>query len=285
VSGVQSGERPALPGAAGSSGTGQVVSRTWDAALLATAEGSAVELRVVGHASTDLGDERAVEVGAVAWNAAYAAAGPELYFLRARYYDPTTGRFVSRDLLELNQRYAYVGNNPLIYTDLLGLCRGSWNPLDWGDCVLDAADTTRDAAVGTAGFAWDTAVGAHNLARNGLDATIANDFGSDCAFTARESGVTFHFGCSGQAESFLLGARRRAVTVGTDVFTYRTELSEPLKRHEACHVGQYDRFGDAFLFVYMFRKEAFEEAARWTASNTTSIASARRVCSGTQFSD
>jgi RHS repeat-associated protein len=103
-----------------SSETGQVVSGTWDAALLATADGSAVELRVVGHASTDLGDERAVEVGAVAWRSGYAVAGPELYFLRARYYDPSTGRFVSRDPVAFVQRYAYAWNNPVLYTDVDG---------------------------------------------------------------------------------------------------------------------------------------------------------------------
>jgi RHS repeat-associated protein len=44
-----------------------------------------------------------------------------LYFLRARYYDPETGRFLARDPLEFNQRYAYAGNNPVAYTDPAGL--------------------------------------------------------------------------------------------------------------------------------------------------------------------
>lgn len=50
-----------------------------------------------------------------------------LYYLRARYYDPTIGRFISEDSFEgqvnnplsLNQ-YAYVRNNPLIYVDPSG---------------------------------------------------------------------------------------------------------------------------------------------------------------------
>jgi RHS repeat-associated protein len=45
-----------------------------------------------------------------------------LYFLRARYYDPETGRFLARDPMEFNQRYAYAGNNPVAYTDPSGLC-------------------------------------------------------------------------------------------------------------------------------------------------------------------
>ncbi len=50
-----------------------------------------------------------------------------LYYLRARYYDPTIGRFISRDTLEgditnpltLNQ-YTYVENDPLGYVDPSG---------------------------------------------------------------------------------------------------------------------------------------------------------------------
>lgn len=50
-----------------------------------------------------------------------------LYYLRARYYDPSMGRFINEDTYEgqinnplsLNL-YTYVGNNPLIYTDPSG---------------------------------------------------------------------------------------------------------------------------------------------------------------------
>ena len=51
-----------------------------------------------------------------------------LYYLRARYYDPTVGRFISKDPLPgavanpLSQnRFAYALSNPLRYTDTLGL--------------------------------------------------------------------------------------------------------------------------------------------------------------------
>ena len=54
-----------------------------------------------------------------------------LLYLRARYYDPTLGRFISADPYwgRLNEpasqnRYAYVHNNPLMYTDPSGLCIG-----------------------------------------------------------------------------------------------------------------------------------------------------------------
>lgn len=51
------------------------------------------------------------------------------YYLRARYYDPTVGRFITEDTykgqvdnpLSLN-RYTYVQNNPVVYTDPSGHC-------------------------------------------------------------------------------------------------------------------------------------------------------------------
>ncbi len=54
--------------------------------------------------------------------------GSGLYFYNARYYDPGVGRFVSADSTVPDEsnpqdynRYSYVRNNPLIYTDPTGL--------------------------------------------------------------------------------------------------------------------------------------------------------------------
>jgi RHS repeat-associated protein len=49
-----------------------------------------------------------------------------LVYLRARYYDPKTAEFltVDPDLANTGIPYAYVGDSPLTYTDLLGLCGG-----------------------------------------------------------------------------------------------------------------------------------------------------------------
>ncbi len=47
-----------------------------------------------------------------------------LYFLRARYYSPTTGKFISRDPIGQNDQinlYTYVANSPVMYVDLMGL--------------------------------------------------------------------------------------------------------------------------------------------------------------------
>jgi RHS repeat-associated protein len=64
----------------------------------------------------------------------FAFAGREwdaetgLYFYRARYYEPTQGRFVSEDpigLLGGSHYYLYVRGNPLLWVDPLGLVEGS----------------------------------------------------------------------------------------------------------------------------------------------------------------
>jgi RHS repeat-associated protein len=54
-----------------------------------------------------------------------------LYYYRARYYDPSTGRFLSQDPIRFaggdSNLYRYVGNAPTIYTDPLALWRVSFN--------------------------------------------------------------------------------------------------------------------------------------------------------------
>jgi RHS repeat-associated protein len=44
-----------------------------------------------------------------------------LEYLRARYYDPAIGRFITQDPIGSLNRYAYVLNNPLLWVDPWGL--------------------------------------------------------------------------------------------------------------------------------------------------------------------
>jgi len=67
-------------------------------------------------------------LGATTIRFAYAGrdydADTELYYYRARWYDPQARRFISEDPIGLNggiNIYAYVGNNPINYTDPSGL--------------------------------------------------------------------------------------------------------------------------------------------------------------------
>ncbi len=82
-------------------------------------------------------------------------------FPGVRYYDPTTGTFLTRDPIEAITRspYAYVDGNPLNMVDPSGLC--GWSD-PWG-CANDAAEfvgglvpeEVRDADLGE--FDWGTA--------------------------------------------------------------------------------------------------------------------------------
>jgi RHS repeat-associated protein len=54
-----------------------------------------------------------------------------LYYLQARYYDPTTAQFLTRDPLEDEtcQPYSYAGDDPIDNSDPSGLsCLGDWCP-------------------------------------------------------------------------------------------------------------------------------------------------------------
>jgi RHS repeat-associated protein len=56
----------------------------------------------------------------------------QLYYYRARYYDPKPGRFVSEDPLRFiagNNFYTYVENNPINHVDPLGLESGNINQM------------------------------------------------------------------------------------------------------------------------------------------------------------
>jgi RHS repeat-associated protein len=64
-----------------------------------------------------------------------------LYYYRARYYSPELQRFVSEDPIGFAggiNFYVYVGNNPIKFTDPLGLISPNWTPgrecikCDWG---------------------------------------------------------------------------------------------------------------------------------------------------------
>lgn len=55
--------------------------------------------------------------------------GTGLQYLRARYYDGTTGRFLSTDPIEAASLYGYVGNNPATKIDPLGLQEDEPEPI------------------------------------------------------------------------------------------------------------------------------------------------------------
>lgn len=84
-----------------------------------------------------------------------------LQYLRARFYDPATGQFLTKDPLAAVTRapYGYANENPLRYVDPSGLCGvsvGHWGPveypsLDVGDCPEGVLESPWTAPVATTG--------------------------------------------------------------------------------------------------------------------------------------
>ncbi|MBI4866530.1 MAG: hypothetical protein HY816_06235 [Candidatus Wallbacteria bacterium] len=163
--------------------------------------------------------------------AARRGAAPGLLYLRARWYDPETGRFLSPDpvrALDGSNRYSYAAANPVRYTDPLGLIApvviGGYFLLgvlaDYGvkyatqdkfnnfsDYYWNSGYGLSDAAFagGTsvlAGGAARVVTGAGKLAFAGRTALVA---------TANTAGQTFHEAYKGQTVT-LKGTALRFLT-------------------------------------------------------------------------
>lgn len=88
---------------------------------------------IIGTAAYTPHGQQSAATGAttpIGWAGEYRDAETGLTYLRARYYDPTTAQFLTRDPLEVLTRsaYGYAGNDPINQTDPTGLF--------WGEGVL-----------------------------------------------------------------------------------------------------------------------------------------------------
>ena len=85
----------------------------------------------------------------------YTEADTGLVYLRARYYDPATGQFLTRDPLEMTTGapYGYAAGDPANLTDPSGLC--NINPFSDDNCAKAAVETANTVAT----RAWEGAVG------------------------------------------------------------------------------------------------------------------------------
>ncbi|MCK5920212.1 MAG: RHS repeat-associated core domain-containing protein, partial [Methylococcales bacterium] len=64
-----------------------------------------------------------------------------LTFMNARYYAPELRRFASADPLVGGNRFAYVGNNPIMFSDPSGFCATSGTVIDMDDDGVPLADS------------------------------------------------------------------------------------------------------------------------------------------------
>jgi RHS repeat-associated protein len=89
----------------------------------------------------------------------YTDSETGLIYMRARYFEPTTGQFISRDPIEqlTRQAYSYVNNNPLNGTDPSGLSCGWTSP--W-DCASDVGRAAVSGAIAVGNTAAGLAAGA-----------------------------------------------------------------------------------------------------------------------------
>lgn len=92
----------------------------------------------------------------------YTLAQSGLQYLRARFYDPVTGEFLTRDPLEevTREPYAYVYDNPLNGADPSGRIAGAAAGCAVGEVVEPAGGCAPGAALGAAATAGAALAGA-----------------------------------------------------------------------------------------------------------------------------
>jgi RHS repeat-associated protein len=79
-----------------------------------------------------------------------------LYFMRARYYDANTGRFLSEDPIWATNLYPYAGNNPVMNIDRNGEVLET--VADVGSMIHSSYELFNEPSWGNAGYlAWDVA--------------------------------------------------------------------------------------------------------------------------------
>lgn len=199
--------------------------------------------------------------------------GSDLYYLRARYYDPAIGRFLTRDGFpgfagdpRSQQPYVYVGNNPAKFTDPAGQCPWCVAVVTCG-LIGPCRDFVEDEAADVVDWGKTTVDHPSSVLQQTLGTLMALTSSGD---RSREGDVTFYENCWGTCSFLRLTEDFYAITLGHCVFAEGPIYPE-LKRHELTHVRQGDEYRLLWPLAYLwemrhgYKCNRFEEEARAAA--------------------
>lgn len=178
-------------------------------------------------------------------SAQYTDAETGFQYLRARYYDPATGQFLTRDPIEAQTReaYGYVGGNPLNETDPTGLC---WGPTCW---VEEAILVGREIIDEPGAAFSDGAKGAANFGVGFANAALGTSFDGYCGpgldWSKKIGSATFFAESALGAAAGFRGGREISVgSKGTRIAPWGNRTGHPTGRYPHYHRRQLDSAGN-----------------------------------------
>lgn len=150
------------------------------------------------------------------WAGQYEDAQTGLQYDRARYYDPQTGQFISRDRLDAltHQPYSYAGDNPVDATDPSGL--DSTVVCPEGICPPGAPPVPGGTSGGVGGALVNAGHDVINTEGQFWGQTVPCFlFGDGCSGAAPSAASAVNFGCPGEFQNPFGPIVRAAIPPGS----------------------------------------------------------------------
>jgi RHS repeat-associated protein len=194
--------------------------------------------------------------------------------MNGRIYDPTIGRFMSADPfiqapyeLQSHNRYAYVMNNPLLYTDPSGFW--SWRSIVIAVIVIVAVVVTMGAAAMAMGYATIAAAttGAYATLGSAMLVGAAGGFVGGFLGTALNGG-SFAQSLKAGAIGAVAGAITGAVSYGASGMNTGVQIASKSVTSGAISKAQGGSFADGFKMALAtsLAAQAYKNFVGWEAS-------------------